>query len=174
MVLFRQNSVHDETSTVACASRKLLYSGRIISKELIASGTIQNDVEVWCAKNGTVRKWSRHFCVWKSCKFYFRPKLRGVGQGHRGSIFCIIHENGVLYTGSDDRSIRIWHVDDVINGNNVAEKHTLWGHTARIWSLTKSGKWLVSGGEDAIIIWNLETLKSVKTIPGRFQASISR
>ena len=59
LVLFRQNSVHDKSSKIACDSRKLLYSGRLISKELIASGTIQNDVEIWCAKNGTVRKRSK-------------------------------------------------------------------------------------------------------------------
>ena len=54
-------------------------------------------------------------------------------------------------------------IDDIINGN---DKHTcLWGHQGRVWSLVKIGKWLISGGEDGIFIWNLDTLTQVKFIP---------
>ena len=86
IVLFRQNTINRQ---INYPPRKLLYSGKIV-QDYIVAGTIQNNVEVWSVENGQVK---------------------GVGQGHRGSIFCVLEgDNGQLFTGSDDRSIRIWRI----------------------------------------------------------------
>jgi len=141
VVLFRQNTINLK---VPYPPQKLLYSGRI-AHNFIVAGTIQNDVELWSIESGDVL---------------------GVGTGHRGSIFAVLVDGKTLFTGSDDRSIRIWQVDQLQNGK-TSEQCALWGHQGRIWSLVKVNHWLVSGGEDGIFIWNIETQEKVKFIATR-------
>ena len=78
---------------ISCQSRKLLYSGILIRNGLIVAGTIQNDVEVWDGESG---------------------RVVGVGRGHSGSIFCLYCEGEVIYSGSDDRSLRIWSMENLL------------------------------------------------------------
>ena len=74
---------------------------------IIAAGTIKNDIEIWKAENG---------------------KIIGTGSGHKGSIFCLKFDpqREHIYSGSDDRSVRIWNLSDLLK--NGGRNHTvLWG-----------------------------------------------
>ena len=122
-----------------CESKKLLYSGLIFShdfgsgiKEFVAAGTIQNSLEIWDPENGKViRK----------------------GLGHSGSIFCIKYSNGFVFTGSDDRSIKIWNITKP--EEILATEKELWGHKGRIWALEVQDEYLISG--NGLFIYLLES-----------------
>ena len=153
LVLLRQNAVMnlEDTKILFCESNKLLYSGIIINAKshvdsLICAGTIQNEIEIWNSKNG---------------------KIIGKGRGHRGSIFCLKFnaERNELYSGSDDRSVRIWNFQKLLESD--CEPITLWGHTGRVWSVLYVENHLVSGGEDGIFIWSILNQSKLKFIPTR-------
>ena len=119
----------DESTKIPCESKKLLYSGLIFShdfgtgtKEFVAAGTIQNSLEIWHPENGKViRK----------------------GLGHSGSIFCIKYSAGHVFTGSDDRSIKIWDITKT--GEILSTERELWGHKGRIWAIEVLDDYLISG-----------------------------
>jgi len=156
LVLLRQNAIlsleNEDSKILFCESNKLLYSGIIINSKnhansLICAGTIQNEIEIWNNKNG---------------------KIIGKGRGHRGSIFCLNfnEERNELYSGSDDRSVRIWNFQKLIESGDC-EPITLWGHTGRVWSVLSVENHLVSGGEDGIFIWSIINQTKLKFIPTR-------
>ena len=74
------------------------------TREFVAAGTIQNSLEIWDPISGKViRK----------------------GLGHSGSIFCIRYFNGFVFTGSDDRSVKIWNLQKTrINNHSEANVRT--------------------------------------------------
>ena len=64
---------------------------------------------------------------------------------------------------SDDRSIRIWSIDD------TSCTQILYGHTARVWDaqFLSDGQRMVSIGEDAAcIIWNCNEGTILKKFEG--------
>lgn len=77
-------------------------------------------------------------------------------RGHTANLKCVkfIGVSGVqLATGSSDRDVRVWDTD------TGALRHTLQGHTGRIWSIdsTLSGALLASSsGDGTVRLWNLE------------------
>ena len=156
LVLLRQNAIlsleNGESKILFCESNKLLYSGIIINSKnhassLICAGTIQNEIEIWNSKDG---------------------KIIGKGKGHRGSIFCLNfnEERNELYSGSDDRSVRIWNFQKLLESGDC-EPITLWGHTGRVWAILFVENQLVSGGEDGIFIWSIISQSKLKFIPTR-------
>ena len=91
-------------------------------REFVAAGTIQNSLEIWDPISGTViRK----------------------GVGHSGSIFCIRYFNGFIFTGSDDRSVKIWNLQKP--EEDLKMEKELWGHKSRIWALEVIDSHLISG-----------------------------
>ena len=160
LVLLRQNAILNiddiKSKILFCESNKLLYSGIIINssknhpESLICAGTIQNEIEIWNTKNG---------------------KIIGRGKGHGGSIFCLKFndERNELYSGSDDRSVRIWSFEKLLQSDDSDdfEPITLWGHQGRVWSVLYVVDQLVSGGEDGVRIWSIINQSSLKFIPTR-------
>ncbi|XP_006620835.1 U3 small nucleolar RNA-interacting protein 2 isoform X2 [Apis dorsata] len=75
-------------------------------------------------------------------------------QGHRGNITCLVFrkETHTLYSGSEDRSVKVWNLDD------MAYVESLFGHQNGITSidaLTRE-RAITSGGFDGTIrIWKI-------------------
>lgn len=98
---------------------------------------------------------------------YVRPwkyfeKLREL-KGHEDAVNCIVFapDSGLLASGSDDRTIRIW------NPHTGECLRTLWRHKSWVNSVAYSpdGKFLASAGADGTIrIWNPETGKRLRIL----------
>jgi WD40 repeat protein len=74
-------------------------------------------------------------------------------RGHRERITCVTHAANIVFTGSTDRTIRKWVLNE-----DCACRAVLRGHTGSITSLAvdKAAVWLVSGAHDgAICVWHI-------------------
>ena len=72
-------------------------------------------------------------------------------EGHTGGVSCLTPYGNKLFSGSDDRTIRVWDAD--------THKHlaTLEGHTDFVECLTIYGNKLFSaGGDRTIRVWNVK------------------
>jgi WD40 repeat protein len=112
---------------------------------LIATGSADSTIKVWDVERG--------FCTHNL-------------KGHSGIISALkfqpIRGKVKLASGSDDTSIRIWDL------MTKATEFVLDEHMSVIRGLdfSSDGKVLVSGGRDQILIsWDLETGKSIRTLP---------
>ena len=106
--------------------------------------------------------WQDHFLFMKSNLLLYFPNLFIV---FKGVIFSIrFHPTlNQLLSVSDDRSIRIWSIDD------TSCTQILYGHTARVWDaqFLSDGQRMVSIGEDAAcIIWNCNEGTILKKFEG--------
>ena len=83
-------------------------------------------------------------------------------RGHTDSVRCLtLHENK-LFSGSRDKTIRIW------NTETYEEIATLRGHTGGVCCLTLHENKLFSGSNDKTIrIWNTETYEEIAVLRGR-------
>ena len=71
-------------------------------------------------------------------------------QGHTGTVFCLIVHNNILYSGSDDNTIRAWNLDT----NECIT--ALQGHTGYVKCLIVHNNMLYSGSrDDTIRAWQL-------------------
>ena len=71
-------------------------------------------------------------------------------RGHTGDVSCLIARNNILYSGSQDRTIRAWNLDT----NECIT--ALQGHTRVVTCLIVHNNILYSGSVDrAIRAWNL-------------------
>ena len=72
-------------------------------------------------------------------------------EGHTGGVWCLTLYGNKLFSGSNDRTIRVWDAD--------THKHlaTLEGHTGGVTCLTLYGNKLFSGSRDGTIrVWNVK------------------
>lgn len=80
-------------------------------------------------------------------------------KAHDSDILCSIYSNGYLITGSSDKTIKIW---DIENSKLVK---VLTNHTSGIYALTIWNNYLISGSSDKTIrIWDLENFNLLTTI----------
>ena len=71
-------------------------------------------------------------------------------QGHTNVVYCLIVHNNILYSGSDDNTIRAWNLDT----NQCIT--TLQGHTNDVNCLVVHNNILYSGSYDSTIrAWKL-------------------
>ncbi|KAL1918325.1 uncharacterized protein VTP21DRAFT_2985 [Calcarisporiella thermophila] len=119
---------------VQCQEHCILYAARFFGrhrKELIlAAGTVFNEVHVWRVmeqdSHGEGTIWKRYL-------------------GHEGVIFGVRFsaDGKMLSSVSDDRTIRIWRLEE-----KDTKPLVLWGHMARVWDCHFADKYLVSISED--------------------------
>jgi WD40 repeat protein len=168
-----------------CTEHSLLYSMSIHSsngyldattgKERIpmnfqvASGTILLDVITWSFKYSLVLDNNETSPSSSLIAVPLQYRL----QGHEGSIHRVrwSHTGTTLASASDDRTLRIWHLDDNneertssaegrSNVKTIEASLVLWGHTGRLWDCAYLGpdcNYIMSVSEDCSYrVWNIE------------------
>ncbi|KAI7904623.1 uncharacterized protein BX663DRAFT_503002 [Cokeromyces recurvatus] len=119
---------------VQCEMRCILYSARIYGFTqddlIVASGTVFNEVHLWkpCVKNE------------QDDAIVYKKLI-----GHEGVIFGVRFNDDAsqMVSVSDDRTIRIWPLED-----ETKQPLVLFGHTARVWDCQFVDEYLVSISED--------------------------
>ena len=97
-----------------------------MNNKIVVAGTVFRVVLVWELETGELLR-----------------KL----EGHNGVIFdCVIMQNGIVTSVSDDRTVRVWTGDSSV---------VMYGHTSRIWKVREmDGNRVVTVSEDATVrIW---------------------
>ena len=79
---------------------------------------------------------------------------------HTNSVYSLAAFGNKLYSGSQDKTIRIW------NTETYEEIATFRGHTDSVLCLTLHENKLYSGSWDTINIWNTETHEHIGTLKG--------
>jgi len=81
--------------------------------------------------------------------------------GHQDYIYCLTVKDGMLFSGSHDKTIKIW---DIKSGT---ELHTLNGHQDTIRCLTVKDELLISSSNDNTIkIWDIAKGVELHTLAG--------
>ncbi|KAE8612311.1 hypothetical protein XENTR_v10012808 [Xenopus tropicalis] len=135
---------------VHCAEKCILYSacfyGHSWEELVLVSGTVFNQLVVWGVSDPTNKDG--------------RTEPRQRISGHNGVIFSIFYKKkrGLLASASDDRSLRIWDVGDLVAKSfDVKCLLVLYGHQSRVWSVKLLHENIISIGEDsACIVWNYQ------------------
>ena len=94
--------------------------------------------------------------VWSIMSLDFVGKLRG----HTDAINAFAIEQNFLYSGSDDKTIKVWDLE------NLLPLYTLSKHTLPVRDLLfiyESGHLVTCGNDGKIIVWNTQTMEPVKT-----------
>ncbi|KAM9326731.1 tRNA (34-2'-O)-methyltransferase regulator WDR6 [Gastrophryne carolinensis] len=133
---------------INCAEKCILYSAHFVGntwEELtLISGTVFNQLVIW------------GMCDQANDDGRVEPRRRI--SGHKGVIFSIFYEKcrGFLASASDDRSLRIWKLDDLADSDSDIQcLLVLYGHQSRVWSVKLLQEYIVSIGEDsACIVWS--------------------
>ncbi|MEE6502266.1 hypothetical protein FKM82_004462 [Ascaphus truei] len=133
---------------VHCSEKCILYSAHFFGERweelALVSGTVFNQLVVWRMADPTNEEQR------------IEPRRRI--SGHDGVIFSICYEKrrGILASASDDRSLRVWDVGDLVGSNSDVQcLLVLYGHKSRVWSVKLLPDHIISVGEDsACIAWN--------------------
>jgi len=127
----------------SCSNQCILYSatfGTLHNEVVVAVGTVFNKVLLW----KPVKKEDNSHQFIETCKSF---------TGHEGVIFriCFKKNKSEILSVSDDRSIRIWSLED------ESCLQILYGHAARVWDACfTTHDNVVSIGEDAVcLLWNI-------------------
>ncbi|XP_052771409.1 E3 ubiquitin-protein ligase TRAF7-like isoform X2 [Mya arenaria] len=79
-------------------------------------------------------------------------KCRGTFVGHQGPVWCLCLFGDYLFSGSSDKTIKVWDT-----GSTYRCLKTMEGHSGIVLALCTYGNKLFSGSQDcSIIIWNIE------------------
>lgn len=128
---------------------KSSISSLAIAGELIISGNSQGEISLWNVTTG--------------------QRLQTVAGHSQGVNAVVISRGGeVLASGGDDRTIKVWSVNQVIAGES-SPQYALTGHEGAVVALAISpdGKTLVSGSWDnSIKVWDLTTGQLRQTLTG--------
>ncbi|XP_071793458.1 tRNA (34-2'-O)-methyltransferase regulator WDR6-like [Asterias amurensis] len=134
---------------VHCAENCILYSAKILGDTwqgmTVCAGTVFNQVVLWTPREE------------KDSMGRVQVSRRLIG--HQGVIFNMSyhHKRNLLCSVSDDRSIRLWHLDleSIPRVQSDDAQKVLYGHSARVWDAKILDDTIVSVGEDAVCcVWN--------------------
>ncbi|ELU10500.1 hypothetical protein CAPTEDRAFT_116521 [Capitella teleta] len=87
-------------------------------------------------------------------------KCKGTFVGHQGPVWCLCVHQECLFSGSSDKTIKVW---DTASSYKCIK--TLEGHSGIVLALCVYGNKLYSGSQDqCILVWNIENFEKEKTI----------
>ncbi|KAK7003570.1 E3 ubiquitin-protein ligase TRAF7-like isoform X1, partial [Biomphalaria glabrata] len=87
-------------------------------------------------------------------------KCKGTFVGHLGPVWCLSAMGDYLFSGSTDKTIKVW---DTSSSYKCVK--TLEGHSGIVLALCNYGNKLFSGSQDCnIIVWNVETYENCQVI----------
>ncbi|XP_025081950.1 E3 ubiquitin-protein ligase TRAF7-like [Pomacea canaliculata] len=87
-------------------------------------------------------------------------KCKGTFVGHQGPVWCLCAMGDYLFSGSSDKTIKVW--DTSASYKCV---RTLEGHTGIVLALCTCGNKLFSGSQDCnIMVWNVDNYENVHVI----------
>ncbi|XP_076443202.1 E3 ubiquitin-protein ligase TRAF7-like [Babylonia areolata] len=87
-------------------------------------------------------------------------KCKGTFVGHQGPVWCLCAMGDYLFSGSSDKTIKVWDM-----GASYKCERTLEGHTGIVLALCTYGNKLFSGSQDCnIIVWNVDNYENVQMI----------
>nr|XP_034313400.1 E3 ubiquitin-protein ligase TRAF7-like isoform X7 [Crassostrea gigas] len=87
-------------------------------------------------------------------------RCRGTFVGHQGPVWCLTEYAEFLFSGSSDKTIKVWDT-----GNNYRCLKTMEGHTGIVLALCTCGNKLYSGSQDCrIMVWNIENFEKEKSV----------
>jgi len=87
-------------------------------------------------------------------------KCKGTFVGHLGPVWCLCAHGDFLFSGSTDKTIKVWDTS-----SNYKCVKTMEGHTGIVLALCTSGQKLFSGSQDcSIIVWSMETYENSHVI----------
>lgn len=79
-------------------------------------------------------------------------KCKGTFVGHQGPVWCLCVLQDFLFSGSSDKTIKVWDTSTTFKCLSTLE-----GHTGIVLALCVSGSKLYSGSQDcSIIVWDIE------------------
>ena len=95
-------------------------------------------------------------------------KVKLEGLKHRSAVRCLtFSENGErLYSGSDDRTIKIWKTSKYVESETWNLQKTLVGHTKSVMSLSEStdGYYLTSSSGHTFRVWDVKLGVTIRVI----------
>ncbi|KAH9513127.1 E3 ubiquitin-protein ligase traf7 [Bulinus truncatus] len=87
-------------------------------------------------------------------------KCKGTFVGHLGPVWCLSAMGDYLFSGSTDKTIKVW---DTSSSYKCVK--TLEGHSGIVLALCNYGNKLFSGSQDCnIIVWNVDTYENCQVI----------
>ncbi|XP_071814542.1 E3 ubiquitin-protein ligase TRAF7-like isoform X3 [Apostichopus japonicus] len=87
-------------------------------------------------------------------------KCRGTFVGHQGPVWCLCVSGDQLFSGSTDKTIKVWDTC-----TNYTCQKTLEGHEGIVLTLCVHGNSIFSGSADcSVIVWNIDTLEKEKMV----------
>ncbi|XP_022101876.1 E3 ubiquitin-protein ligase TRAF7-like isoform X2 [Acanthaster planci] len=87
-------------------------------------------------------------------------KCKGTFVGHQGPVWCLCVYGDYLFSGSSDKTIKVWDTC-----TSYTCQKTLEGHNGIVLALCTHGNRLFSGSADCtVIVWNIDTLEQEKMI----------
>lgn len=66
-------------------------------------------------------------------------------RGHGGPVRTLVHANGMLFSGSYDKTVRVWDTE------TLECRATLTGHSGAVRALVSSPQYVFSGSDDTTI-----------------------
>ncbi|KAK3737770.1 hypothetical protein QZH41_012207, partial [Actinostola sp. cb2023] len=102
--------------------------------------------------------------LWGVGTFDVQPlfKCKGTFVGHTGPVWALCVYGDLLFSGSSDKSIKVW---DTLTTYKCVK--TLEGHTGIVLALRTHEKMLFSGSSDCTInIWSIERLELLQSLQG--------
>ncbi|XP_034944143.1 WD repeat-containing protein 6 isoform X2 [Chelonus insularis] len=157
--LYLYNTLTMEYTNIWCEEKCLLYCGNISTDQpnqaVIFSGTVFQEILIWIIVQDNLSLQSDQPVLWRL-------------KGHDGVIFSIFYDSckNLITSTSDDRTVRLWEIksctDESLVYNNWKDikinlKHTMYGHTARVWKSIIVNNTIISIGEDSqVCIWSMD------------------
>ncbi|XP_072029990.1 E3 ubiquitin-protein ligase TRAF7-like isoform X3 [Amphiura filiformis] len=87
-------------------------------------------------------------------------KCKGTFVGHQGPVWCLCVYGDYLFSGSSDKTIKVWDTC-----TSYTCQKTLEGHNGIVLAVCVQGNKLYSGSADCtIMVWNIDTLTHEKTL----------